>query len=40
MFYLSSDSNPALVQHSNGILVPVTHLAQNVLLWYLKTAQT
>lgn len=40
VFHLSSDSNPAPVQHSNGIPVPVTDLAQDVLLWYLKTAQT
>lgn len=33
---LSSNSNPALVQHSNGILVSVTDLSQNVLLRYLQ----
>lgn len=36
MVYLSSDSNPALIQHSNSILVPMTNLSQNVLLWYLQ----
>lgn len=34
--YLSSNSNPALIQHSNCVLVAVTDLSQNVLLWHLQ----